>query len=77
MNDKAPGTFEAKVERLTAIVRELENGSVDLDKSVALFQEGKALARDCENLLKSAQDKINTAMQRANPDETDSEEIPF
>ncbi|MBV9270874.1 MAG: exodeoxyribonuclease VII small subunit [Candidatus Eremiobacteraeota bacterium] len=55
-------------------MRELESGNVDLDNAVRLFNEGKKLARDCELLLKSAQEQIDRAMQ-APPDADD--EIPF
>jgi exodeoxyribonuclease VII small subunit len=62
MADQSPGEFEAKVARLEAIVKELENGNVELDRAVALFKEGKQLSRDCETLLKTAQDQIDRAM---------------
>jgi len=74
MTEAAPGAFEQKVARLENIVRELESGNVDLDNAVRLFNEGKKLARECELLLKSAQEQIDRAMQ-APPDSDD--EIPF
>lgn len=74
MTEATPGAFEQKVARLENIVRELESGNVDLDNAVRLFNEGKKLARDCELLLKSAQEQIDRAMQ-APPDADD--EIPF
>jgi len=74
MTEAAPGAFEQKVARLENIVRELESGNVDLDNAVRLFTEGKKLARECELLLKSAQEQIDRAMQ-APPDSDD--EIPF
>jgi exodeoxyribonuclease VII small subunit len=63
MPDKQPATFESKIARLEAIVSELEGGNVELDKSIALFKEGKTLARECDELLKSAQEQIDRAMQ--------------
>jgi exodeoxyribonuclease VII small subunit len=62
MNDRQPGEFEQKLARLEAIVKQLEGGDVALDDAVKLFQEGKALAAQCEALLKSAQQQIDTAM---------------
>jgi exodeoxyribonuclease VII small subunit len=58
----APSGFEAKLDRIDAIVKELESGDTKLDRAVALFKEGKALARECEQLLKSAQLQIEEAM---------------
>ncbi|MDQ2871924.1 MAG: exodeoxyribonuclease VII small subunit [Candidatus Eremiobacteraeota bacterium] len=62
MADQTSGAFESKVARLEAIVKELENGNVELERAVALFKEGKQLSRDCETLLKVAQEQIDRAM---------------
>jgi len=72
MSDGSAG-FEAKLERIDAIVRELENENTQLDRAIALFKEGKVLARECETLLKSAQAQIDEAMTDAKPDD----QIPF
>ena len=78
MADKEQGTFEAKVARLEAIVADLESGNVELDKAVALFKEGKALSRECEELLKGAQADIDRAMEvTTKNDEGSDEEVPF
>jgi exodeoxyribonuclease VII small subunit len=72
MSDASPG-FEAKLERIEAIVRELEDENTKLDRAIALFKEGKILARECETLLKSAQAQIDEAMSDTKPDD----QIPF
>ena len=76
MPDQQPGAFEQKVSRLEAIVKELENGSVELDRAVALFKEGKALSNQCEELLKGAQAQIDRAMEQAAAPET-ADDVPF
>lgn len=73
MNDGAGG-FEAKLDRIDAIVKELENGNTKLDRAIALFKEGKVLARQCEELLKSAQLQIEEAMSE--PDSTGARKRP-
>lgn len=70
---EASSGFEAKLERIEAIVRELEDENTKLDRAIALFKEGKVLARECETLLKSAQTQIDEAMSDAKPDD----QIPF
>lgn len=55
-------SFETKLDRIDAIVKELESGDIKLDRAIALFKEGKVLARECEVLLKSAQAQIEEAM---------------
>ena len=62
MSNGVPKTFEEKLERIDAIVKELETGKVDLDRAIDLFKEGKILARECEGLLRSAQDQVDRAM---------------
>jgi exodeoxyribonuclease VII small subunit len=57
-----PAPFDAKLARLEAIVKQLENGDPSLDEAVKLFKEGKALASECEAELKSSQEQIDAAM---------------
>ena len=57
-----PGAFDAKLARLEAIVKQLESGDPSLDDAVKLFKEGKALAVECETLLKNSQEQIDAAM---------------
>ncbi len=61
-------TFEASLKRLEEIVQQLESDTVSLDASVALFREGRDLARRCEGLLKTAQEQIDAAVA-GNPPE--------
>ena len=60
------GEFEKALARLDEIVKKLENEQVGLDESVALFNEGKQLARKCESLLKAAQASIEAAAEAGN-----------
>jgi exodeoxyribonuclease VII small subunit len=69
MDEERPASFEQMAARLEAIVKELESGGTDLDRAVALFKEGKALARACEQLLKGAQTQIDRAMETSAPAE--------
>lgn len=77
MADQKTGAFEQKIARLEAIVKELENGSVELDRAVALFKEGKTLAGECETLLKGAQEQIDKAMEQTGVQAAADDEIPF
>jgi exodeoxyribonuclease VII small subunit len=61
-NEKLPASFEEKLTRIDAIVKELEGGNVELGRATELFKEGKTLARDCELLLKGAQKEIDKAV---------------
>ena len=83
MKNAAPKTFEEKLDRIDAIVKELESGRTDLERAIELFKEGKALSRECETMLKSAQEQIDSAMSGGNAAAKDgaaeelNDELPF
>jgi len=51
-------TFEQKMSRLEEIVKLLESGNVELDKSLALYEEGSKLASELAKTLNEAKIKI-------------------
>jgi len=51
--------FEASLERLEEIVAELESGDLDLEVSLARFEEGVALSRRCADALGEARQRID------------------
>jgi len=54
----ARNSFEDNLERLQAIVDQLESGELPLEKGVALYKEGLAAARDCRQALESARVEV-------------------
>lgn len=52
-------TFEQATERLEAIVNEMENGKVTLDRSLELFEEGVSLVKQCNTMLDKAEQKVS------------------
>lgn len=51
---EATPTYEAARDELTAIVRQLESGSVPLSESMALWERGETLADICQQWLDGA-----------------------
>jgi exodeoxyribonuclease VII small subunit len=51
-------SFEAALKELEAIVSRLEQGEVDLEDSIALYERGQALKSHCEKKLKSAEGRL-------------------
>lgn len=51
-------SFETSIERLEAIVTQLEAGNVSLEESVRLYEEGLNLAKACSEKLENAKQKI-------------------
>ena len=50
--------FESNLNKLEEIVEKLENGEVDLEESVKLYEEGMRLKKVCEEKLKSIELQI-------------------
>ena len=50
--------FERAMEELETIVKRLEEGKVPLEESVAIYERGEALKRRCEELLKTAEQRV-------------------
>jgi exodeoxyribonuclease VII small subunit len=56
--DPATLSFEAAVERLQAIVEQLEGGELSLDRSIACYEEGVKLSRRLTQTLDEAHKRI-------------------
>ena len=50
--------FEKALAELESIVQKLEQGSVPLEESVAIYERGEALKRRCEELLRQAEARV-------------------
>ena len=57
--------FEEALNRLSEIVRILENGEASLDESIALFEEGIKLSKQCSTLLETAEQKVRFLQQES------------
>ena len=51
-------SFEENMKKLEEIVKNLESGELELEPSMALFEEGVRLTALCEAHLKEAEQKI-------------------
>ena len=54
---KTPG-FEESMQRLEEIVRLLEKGDAPLEDAIRLFEEGTKLAKNCDEMLNEAEQKV-------------------
>lgn len=52
-------TFEEKLTELETIVKELENGNVDLDSAIKKYTEAMNIAKECSLKLDSAEKAVN------------------
>ena len=56
-------SFEEALAELETIVRQLEKGDVELEKSIAIYERGAELKKHCEARLKSAELKVEQIVQ--------------
>lgn len=56
-------TFEASLQELERIVRNLENGDLALEESLKLFEDGVKLSRECQERLNQAERRIEILMK--------------
>jgi exodeoxyribonuclease VII small subunit len=59
-------SFEEALAELEGIVRQLETGDVELEKSIAIYERGAALKAHCEARLKSAELKVEQIVPGTN-----------
>ena len=58
-------TFEASLNDLEKIVKQLEDGDLPLEKSLKLFEDGVKLSRECRERLTNAERRIEVLLQDA------------
>ena len=51
-------SFEVAIKRLEEIVGELEGGEIEIERALALFEEGTKLARVCQKKLSNVERRI-------------------
>jgi exodeoxyribonuclease VII small subunit len=65
MIKKMPGekNFEAALKELEQIVEQLEAGDLPLEQSLALFEQGVRLSRDCQKRLDEAERRVEILLK--------------
>lgn len=56
-------SFEELMGKLESIVQELEKGELNLDDSVAKFEEGMKIAKECNKILESSEKRISILLE--------------
>ena len=56
--------FEAAIAELESIVKQLENGDLALEQSLALYERGVQLSRFCHARLEAAERRIELLSER-------------
>jgi exodeoxyribonuclease VII small subunit len=64
MSDAKP-SFGAELERLEAIVRELEDPAIDLDRALELFEEGVGRLKGARKLLRESELTVKRVLEES------------
>ena len=51
--------FEDKIKELESIINELENGEIDLEKSIEQYTKAMNLVKECDLKLKNIEENVN------------------
>lgn len=57
-------SFEEAFDNLEIIVKELEEGNLDIDSSLSKFKEGIDLYRHCNKILNAMDGEIKTILEK-------------
>lgn len=60
----AKASFEDNMENLEKIVSELEKGNLNLDESIAKFEDGIKISKECNKILEEAEKKITILLEK-------------
>lgn len=68
-------SFSEAMNKLNSIVEKLDDSTLPLEQSIALFEEGLSLSKQCQKELKQFENRINKIIienSEENQDETNS-----
>ncbi|MBV9268586.1 MAG: exodeoxyribonuclease VII small subunit [Acidobacteriaceae bacterium] len=71
-NGSSPN-FEASLEELERIVKELEKGDLPLERSLALFETGMRLSSECKRQLEEAETRVEILLKKG----SETVAVPF
>jgi len=60
-----PPTFEAGLQQLENIVKEMETGELPLERAITLFEQGMKLSEACRKQLEEAETRVEILTRRA------------
>src|SRR5216684_2292325 len=63
-DEKAPPSFEAGLQELEQIVKEMESGDLPLERALGLFEKGMELSSNCRKQLEEAETRVEILVRR-------------
>jgi exodeoxyribonuclease VII small subunit len=62
--EKPAASFEASLEELEKVVKELEGGDLPLERALELFERGVQLSESCRKQLEEAETRVEMLIKR-------------
>jgi len=62
--ESAPFTFEAGLQQLEAVVKEMEGGDLPLERALELFERGMKLSEACRKQLEEAEARVELLVRK-------------
>lgn len=72
---ESPKSFEQTLQRLEALVAEMEKGELGLDEMLKRFEEGMKLAETCEKRLGETRKRVEILMKKNEQSEPQWQEV--
>ncbi len=72
--DDAEISFEAAIKELEGIIQRMSSGEQTLESSITEFERGVKIARECQKMLKDAQQRVELL---TNSSDNQNETQPF
>jgi exodeoxyribonuclease VII small subunit len=57
--------YEASITELESLVERLEQGDINLEESLKLYEAGVLITRDCQEALSQAEQKVQMLLQQS------------
>lgn len=74
---KTEPPFEELYKKLEDTVEKLEKGGLSLEQSIALYEEGMELAKQCQSVLDNAEQRITKLRESFAAPPPETEEAPL
>ena len=68
-SDSGTADFESSLSELEKLVERMEKGELSLEQALGDFQRGIELTRNCQQALKSAEQKVQILMKKSGQEE--------
>lgn len=66
--------LEASLKEINNLIGKMEQGDLTLEQSLSHFEQGIGLIKNCQKILREAEQKVQILIQNSNAEEGEAEE---